>query len=295
MRARTILALVSSPMYGLQISLVIIPLTLLIGLVTLIAAGTSPWMALGAILASIVFSAAVYAQCARYAGSWTKLQPLSEQPTFFLSVRRCLVVTIIVYIFGFLFGFAFVLVLKQFGGAGMWWWMDAGKLAGALDVAMRTPTRGDDIFSFQNMNVGSLLFVFTLASMFFIMVLAVFAIPRAVGLGRGYGEAYTVELILIRLFVAVPVLALISVIESAAVLGLFELASVNVFKNDVLSAILTLYLETTLFTGMIFAFEAMILRSAYRPAAEQAGWQPAGPQVGTPDFRALRESWNDRS
>ena len=294
MLARTIIALVSSPWYGLLVTLIVIPLMIAFGVVAGLVGSGSLVMAAILMLSSVLFQAVVYAQSARYAGSFTGLQSIVDQPEFFAAVGRCLAVTIIVGILSAAVTWAFFLVFFQLGGADEWWWMDPQQLAPAIQAAMNSPARAEQIFSFENMNLDSLLFILQVITMFFVTIIAIFAVPRAVGLGAGYERGYSMGLILARFFVAFPFLGLMSGLVAAGVMVLVQKLAGIVIENAGLTAGILLFLEVVIFTNMMFSFEAAILRSAREHEGDEAAWAAAAERTDTTDFRAIRESWNER-
>lgn len=295
MLARTIIALVSSPWYGLLVSLVIIPLMIVFGVIVVVAASGSIWLAAGFAFLSMLFQAVVYAQCARYAASWTGLQSIVHQPTFVVAVKRCLVVTVAAGFFSGLVTSAFFLVAIHLGGADEWWWMDVNQLVPAIEAAMKSPAYAEQLFSFENLNLASLIFVLKAITLFFVTIIALFAVPRAAGLEPGYARGYTMGLILTRVLIAYPFLAAMSGLLAAGLLGLIELGIGGRIEFVAITAGILYFLEIVFFTGMIFSFEASLLRTAREQAEEENRWQLAGEQVETADFRSIRESWNERS
>ena len=90
MLVRTIIALVSSPFYGVLIALATLPILVIGGIAMGLLSIASLILPLILIALSFVLQAAVYAQSARYAASMTGLKSLMQQPDFFRSVGRSL-------------------------------------------------------------------------------------------------------------------------------------------------------------------------------------------------------------
>lgn len=295
MLARTIIVLVSSPWYGILVSTITVPLMLAYGFVAGIV-GTSSLVGAGILaLSSVLFQAVIYAQSARYAGSFTGLQSIVDQPDFFSAVGRCLVVTIAVGILGGLVTAAFFLVVFKLGGFEEWWWMDLEKLRPAVQQAMKSPARAGEIFSYENLNLSSLIFTIEAITMFFLTIVAIFAVPRAVGLDSGYGRAYSLSLILGRFLIAFPFLMAMAGLASIGALALFQLAAGIVIDEVAITAAILYFLEIVVFTGMIFSFEAALLRTAREQAMDEVKWERAAEREDTASVRAIRESWNDRT
>ncbi len=265
--------------------------TLLIGVLT-IASLIMP-LILGAM--SFLIQAAIYAQSARYAASMTGLKSIVKQPDYFAAVGKSLAITIITGIISSLvLAAALITYIKLFGGDQEFWWMDQAKLLAALEVAMASPAAGEQIFSFENMNFASLFFAIQLCSMFFITLIALFVVPRASGLDDKYQRSYTLGLILSRVLIALPFcMAMTGIL--AHVLVFVAQRVLDVVADDVVATALTFYfMELTLFTGMIFSFEALLLRSGREYGEQEVIWAQEAAAEDTTELRALREAWATR-
>ena len=253
----------------------------------------SPWVAVIAGLCSLVFQAVIYAQSARYAAMLTGLQPLSDQPRFLSAMGRTLLIIGIVGVFSALVMAAALVILYQFG-SDTFWWMDRKQLANAVQTAMKSPARGAEIFSFENMNIASLLLVIEVISMFFITLIGLFAVPRATDIGRGFGRAYTLGLILTRFLIAFPFFFLAAALVSAGALaGIQALAGVVIDDVGVTASILYT-LELFVFTAMIFTFETFLLRKAREQEGDETREATTVERLEEDEFRAIRAAWSDR-
>lgn len=293
MLARTIMALIMSVPYGIVVSLMTLPMVIAILVTVVVLSLASPWVAVIAGLCSLVFQAVIYAQSARYAAMLTGLQRIADQPRFLSAMGRTLVIIGIVGVFSALVMAAALVVLYQFG-ADTWWWMDRKQLALAIQSAMRSPARGAEIFSFENMNIASLLFVIEAISMFFITLIGLFAVPRATDTGRGFGRAYTLGLILTRFLIAFPLFAVIAAFLSRMVLnGVTALADVVIEDVGVTASILYT-LEIFVFTAMIFTFETLLLRKAHTQEGLETREANTVERLEEDEFRAIRTAWSER-
>lgn len=293
MLVRAILALILSVPYGVAVSLMTMPMVIAILFTVAVLSTASPWVAVIAGLCSLVFQAIIYAQSARYAAMLTGLQPLSDQPRFLSAMGRTLLIIGIVGIFSALVLAAALVLLYQFG-ADTFWWMDRKQLANAVQTAMKSPARGAEIFSFENMNIASLLLVIEVISMFFITLIGLFAVPRATGIGRGYGRAYTLGLILTRFLVAFPFFFLAAALVSAAALAGIQMVADIVIDEVGVTASILYTLEIFVFTAMIFTFETFLLRKAQEQEGIETRDENVVERLEDDEFRAIREAWNER-
>ena len=142
----------------------------------------------------VMVQAAIYTQSARYAASLTGLKPIMRQPDFFAAVGKGLLITSLILFVGGLVMGASIIVLKEFGGAEQYWWLDREALNAAVVLAMESPQAAERMFSFQSMNIGSLLSTFQIISFFFITVIGLFLVPRAAGLSEREIALYTAQM-----------------------------------------------------------------------------------------------------
>lgn len=295
MLVRTIIALVSSPFYGVLIALATLPILVIGGIAMGLLSIASLILPLILIALSFVLQAAVYAQSARYAASMTGLKSLMQQPEFFRSVGRSLAVTIIVGIVSGIVIVAFFIVFLKFGGAEQFWWMDREKLGPAVQAAMESPAAAEEIFSFENMNLGTLVFIIQAFSMFFVTLIALFVIPRAIDLGDRYHRTYTLGLVLTRWLIAFPFCAAMADVVARLLLVVVQ-AALDIFADGVTATTLILYsMQMPLFTGMIFAFEAFMLKTGHEHSEEEEFLDHGVERADTEEIRALRDAWNQRT
>ena len=247
------------------------------------------------IVLSFLLQAAIYAQSARYAASMTGLKSLMQQPDFFRSVGRSLAVTILVGIVSGIVIVAFFIVFLKFGGAEQFWWMDKDKLIPAVQTAMESPAAAEEIFSFENMNLGTLVFIIQAFSMFFVTLIALFVLPRAIDLGDHYHRTYTLGLVLTRWLVAFPFCAAMADVVARLLLVVVQ-AVLDIFADGVTATTLILYsMQMPLFTGMIFAFEAFMLKTGHEHSEEEEFLDHGVERADTEEIRALRDAWNQRT
>ncbi len=294
MFGRTVLALISSPLFGILATIAVLPITIIGNLLVGVIAAYGFILPIIALAASFVVQVAIYVQTARYCAAFTRLRRLSEQPNFFRAVRLGMMITLVGSIIMLLLTVAAVLVYFELGGGEELWWLDRDKLRQALDQASRSSIAADQLFAIENLNLDGLVMISRVVYMLFLTSLAIFIVPRATGVGLTRDRTYTSGMLWVRFLVAMPFFAVMS-----GVLGHLATEGIEAIYQmppdmEFLLFIVRYTIETAIFAGIIFAFEALLLRTGHEQSQDEAAYVEEATQMDGEDYRALRQRWNDR-
>lgn len=290
MFGRTVLSLISSPAYGLLVALATLPVTLIGNFVLAMFGVTAILLPFLVLIVAFLVQVAIYVQTARYAGSFTSLIGITKQPDFFGAIGKGLMVSFLGQIIYFLVMGAVTLIFLEYRGGEALWWLNPEKLKNAMEVAMRQPDRVSGIFSFEGFDLDGLLLTLRVTYMVFMTMLAIFMVPIACGLRWGSERTYNIGLILVRFLIAMPFLAaMVGVIGHLIVAGLdFVIASV--WEKVTIALFVRFGVELALFAGMIFSFEALLLRNGAEQEKDEEAMEEVYNANAHDEIRALRQS-----
>ena len=293
MFGRIMMALAISPGYGFLVALSVFPITFIGVFGLAMFGGLAILVPLLLLLAAFIVQVAIFVQSARFAGNYTGLKNFQQQPDFFVAAGRGLMISVLGQILlGLAFAAVTVIFLEYRGGEAIWW-LYPGKLWEALQKVMEKPDQIGSIFTFDGFDIDGLLMVMRAVYMVFMTVIAIFIVPLACGIARGTDRAYTVDLIVVRFVLAMPLMAAIAgLVSHFGVLGA-DLGLSLAWPDTSVPTYVRFGLELTLFAGMIFSFEALLLKAGIAQAGAEDAVRNAIINSGTEDIRALRQSRMD--
>jgi len=294
MFGRLLLALGAAPAYGVLVALCVLPLTIVGNLVVAVLAVFAFLLPLVVLIAAFLVQVAIYVQTARYATSFTGAKPMHEYPDFFHAVGLGTLISLIGQVIFIMALVAVVVLFLEYRGGEALWWLDPKMLFGALDGAMREPAAIGRMISFEGFDLDGLLWTLRLMYMALVTTLAIFIVPRSCGLLWGEQRTHTLGLILARYLLAMPFCALMTgLIATMVIWGLQAVAS-HVAPEFAIIVFVRYGLEFALFTAMIFAFEAIMLRTGREQQDYEGRLARATGVVDRERLRALRHARTDR-
>ena len=302
MLVRVLIALLASPWYGFLAVLATLPLAIIgwlgIGLIASVIPQQSAlkgtvdtavaMLILTIIVAilSILLQALIQVQMVRYAGAISRTIPLRRQLPFMKSYLRGLGIIVLFAVFAILVSIIVGAVMKELwdpldlpalSPAEIIEWL--ARLSAWLDAGAEPGGEGD-VF-------GWLLLAFRALNMLYTVLLALILVPIVCGISSDSGATWTLGYILIRIFVALPCCALMT----AIIIGVLMMG-VELFAGDWSPAIqlgIAFGLEGLVFMGMVFAFEAMMLRGGRELAVEHLQARSLDDAREPEDYRSLRK------
>lgn len=291
MFGRVVMALIRSPLYGLAVALPVMPLTF-VGLMILAEFGVAAIMLFTLVFLMVfIMQVAVFVQTARFAASFSGFKNIARQPDFFQVAGRGIVIFMIGQILLGLLAGAVIVFFIEFRGGEALWWLNPDRLWKALEKVMLQPDIAAYIFSFEGFDLDGLMMALRASYMVFLTVMAMFVVPLACGETWNTSErTYTVGLIVIRFLVAMPILAF-----AAGLLSFFGVLAANigmdaVWPGYIVPAYIPLVLELALYSGMIFSFEALLLKTGKEQEDIEMAEHEAYLHNVEDDLRALRQS-----
>lgn len=291
MFGRVVMALARSPLYGIAVSVPVMPITL-VGIMILAAFGVAAIM-LFLLVFLLVFTiqVAVFIQTARFAASFTGFRTISKQPDFFLVAGKGLVIFLLGQILLCLLTGAVIVFFLEFRGGEALWWLNPDRLWKALQKVMLQPDIASYIFSFDGFDLDGLMTTLRASYMVFLTVMAIFVVPLACGTSWGTSErTYTVGLIVIRFLIAMPILAFIAGLVSFLCMMLATIGVEAVWPTYTIPVYFQFVLELAFFSGMIFSFEALLLKTGQEQEEFEIARHEAYLHDVQDDLRALRQS-----
>jgi len=291
MFGRVVMALVRSPLLGIGVALPVLPITF-VGIMILAAFGVAAIMLFVLVFMMVfIMQVAVFVQTARFAASFSGFKSISKQPDFFQVAGKGLVIFFIGQILLGLMTAAVIVFFLEFRGGESLWWLDSGRLWKALEKVMLQPDIASYIFSFDGFDLDGLMMALRASYMVFLSIMAIFVVPLACGENWGSSErTYTVGLIVIRFLIAMPALAFV-----AGVISFFGVLAVDiglgmVWPDYSVPTYIRFVLELALFSGMIFSFEALLLKTGKEQEEFEFNEREAYLSGAQEDLRALRQS-----
>lgn len=284
----SVYGILAAPWRGLIVSLAVLPMiavfaAMAVGAVTAFGVSNpeAASIVLQLILALIMFFG-VYAtvtQTVRYAGSFARAIPLSEQIGFWSGFWRTVVISLVFSILIGLIYFAALVILQSLGmiesidetlNAHMQW-----ELAALSD----TPDAAN--------SVGKLLYqVLYVATS---MMLAWFLLPACCGMGAPYSEAWQTAYVLLRVFFALPFLLIALAVLSTGLGWVLEILLAGVEDGVEMRFGLQRLFESWFAGCMAYTAEAGMLAAAWRTAERRYERQKTslrGPVMT--DLRSMR-------
>ena len=282
MFVRLLIALLASPWYGFLAALATLPL---------LAAGALGWGMIASVVPGLVgpgsklddlavlivmglflavmllaLQIAVIVQMARYAAAFTGAIRLRDQPVFLRSFLRGLLVIVLVWIFFGLVSF----VLGALIGASL-----GSEASPAQTVALMLEWQAQvtqylatgEIPEGQGQVVGWAVLAARVSSMLYMVLLALIMVPYVCGISSESGLSWTPGYVLFRIVVAIPCCALMTAILIEMLISAGELIGGDM--NPGLRVLLMFSLESLIFAGVVFAFEAMLLRGGREVVIEE--------------------------
>lgn len=298
MLARLIIALLSSPWYGMMALLASVPVILVVGLVAVLMAtgGMSSddpvtRIVFSVLLVVFVFvgSMMVLVQQVRFAASFSGARRIADQPSFGTAVWRAILVSVVLTIVTIVL---VIVALLAFSTAEL----DATSQAEALAFLGRLAAlqEGQGSPATASAEDAWLIEVIVLGNMVYTMILAMILVPLLTGVHRIAGQAWTLPMLLYRLVIVVPCLAFMTrVVGELAVAGGVALA--NWWTGLGLEYLpgMGVSVQILFFGTMAYAHEAMLLRATgVRELALLAAQQEGQVVEGREDYRAIRERWS---
>lgn len=303
MAARLIIAVLSSPWYGVMAVLAALPLSL-VGSVTIVllsaamsdessakAVVVNLLVGIGLLILSLVVQIAVTVQTARYAGAFSGAKRLTQQPPFLQAFLRGLLVLLLLNVFFFLLTFAISVLAQK-----LWisWGLPvlnqtatADWIANLFAYMMLGPAAGPEAAS-----AGAFIEVLKLVGVFYTMTLAVLLVPRVCGIGFEASSVWSWRFILARLFIGIPCCSLMTLIVAEGLVIALQFLfgeAISLFAY-----LISFVLQMSLITGIAFAFEALLLKSATERAEEYKEAIKILEQENPVNYRAMRENWSRR-
>lgn len=300
MFARLLVGMVISPLYGLLALLAAMPM-FLVGLIVIVVLGSAIefdpigggatamvtiglWVLALAVL-GIALQIAFTVQTARYAGSFTKLMPITEQPPYMTAFWRGVLIIVVMNIF-------FGMLLLLIGAFTTDLWSSLGfnafsreELAEGMErlaIALEQNQRSPEVIALLRMMFVSLVF-----NWLYTLVLAVILVPRVCGIGGESGYAWKTRFLLFRVFIAMPICALICALLAEGFMMALE-AGLGDFTLIARTQV-SYSLQAFFFMGVVFGMEALTLKAARETAYEVYTAHQAQNHDGSPDdFRELR-------
>ena len=275
---RLLTALLTSPFYGALALLATLPLVIL-GALSLSLAGrgitqgmaAEPGMAdavlvLALGLANLAFQIAIIVQIARYAASISGAAPLRTQPSF---VKACIRGALILVLLGLVLGMILV-ALSLFGiqllpDPGDTAGLAADELALLWANALQGYLFGTAPDDPRVVWIAQAVEIATFLNFVFMMILAALLVPAVTGLGAGGGDPWSAPMMVARVFLFLPGFILTSLMISELALGLVELA---LSRPLPFRPLLIFIFQTSLFNGMAFALEALLLKATREDVAQ---------------------------
>ena len=302
MLVRLLIALLASPWYGLLAVLATLPV-LIVGsvLIGLIASVVPQQTALeGSVnvavviiiisvivgLLSVLLQVLVHVQMVRYAGAFSGTIRLGKQPRFLKSYLRGLGVMILFGIFFIVLTIIVVAVVSEIwdpldlpamspGEIRDW----SERLTGYFLTGGQTDAESD-VLGWAVLSIRGL-------GMLYTTLLALVLVPIVCGISSESGASWTLGYVLFRIFVAIPCCALMTAILVELIIVGIELFTGAWALPTRLLFVLTV--EGMLFAGVIYALEAMLLRSGHEVAVEERQMKTLDEMRDPDDYRSLRK------
>lgn len=302
MIVRLVLALLMAPWYGMLAVLATIPLmVVMVVLVGVLVSVTPEGRGLDALAAAVVMAiftglvaffmqVMISVQQARYAGAFSGAMPLGSQPPFMKAYWRGFFIILLFAIFTGLLMFSAIAIVRDLwvvwelprpGSAEIAEW--AARLGRYLEEGGRAEG--------ETSTIAWTVFGLRAFGMVYSALLALVMVPRVCGIGSEGGRTWTLGYFLFRIFVAVPCCALMTAILAGGLIMGVEFWT-GEWPAPVRFAVAA-SLEAGFFGGIMFAFEAMLLRAG-REVRDEALQALEVIERGDPqDYRALRQQWSD--
>ncbi|MEM7056629.1 MAG: hypothetical protein AAF557_03505 [Pseudomonadota bacterium] len=293
MFGRVMTALIRSPGYGILVALATLPVTLVGNLVLGMFGVMAILLPLLILIFAFLVQVAIFVQTARFAGNFSGLKRFPQQPDFFVAAGKGLMVCFLGQILLGLIVTAVTLFFLEFRGGEALWWLNPDKLFKAVERVMKQPDLAAYVFTFEGFDLDGLIMVLRAVYMVFMTMLAIFIVPLACGESWGSERTYTVGLIVVRFLIAMPLLAGIAgLLSHFGVLGA-NFAIAAIWPDASVPLFVRFGLELALFAGMIFSFEALLLKTGIEQEHDEAAARQAYLASGGDDLRALRQSRMD--
>lgn len=272
-----LLALGAGLVRGPVVMLMTVPVAVLAAGALFIAFPLMLFPLLGLVISSIAISmacAAIWAQAARSAGTLAKLQPRKMRPPFFSAVWD-----ITWPIFGLQLLIVLLIVFVIVEGYDEQVSRFPDHVLSVIAPRQEVPETTRQVFA-----VGLIL---QIGGAFSVVLLSIFSLPRACGLGMRFQASYGPGFVLARFLIAAPLFAGVTFVIVAI------LARAVVLSGGPAALLLIPFVVAVLlFPSFMAAFEAALLARAHR--VEEAEREATNLRRTAVDYRALRDQWDQR-
>lgn len=303
MFVRLVIALITSPIYGVLAALATLPLILFSGVLSVVLSSLMPTeggtevlvIAIIAVplalIASFMIQVLITVQTARYAASFSGAKALKAQPSFTTAFWRGFFVILLFTIAIILLTICTFVLLREYWDAIGLPRPDPEEIQAWVAQLLLYLEIGEALGPDARMIGWTILGAQAMGLLYYVL-LALVLVPRVSGIGSEGGRTWTGGYLAFRIFIGLPCSALMIAIIASGIVIVIELVT-GAWPN-VLRWAVVFMLEGFFVSGAMFALEAMILKAG-RETRDEAREVLAEIEKGAPqDYRSLRKQWSER-